>query len=341
VTYDQLYKFIAEDMQMSHVYQPVMLIEMLVSKTGTATVEQIAKAILDHDPTQIDYYSEVVKKMPGVVLTKNRGIAKKHGQSYTLKDFHELTVDERQKLVFLCEERIRQYEEMRAGAHWDHRRKTREPVSGTVRYEVLSRAKFRCELCGIMDSEKALEVDHIVPKNLGGADDISNYQALCYTCNAQKRDRDSTDFRGLNASYDHREKDCLFCNLQTDDRERIMEENTLAYAVRDGFPVTKHHTLIIPKRHQLDFFALTQAELNAINALLHSQKKVIEKADSSVEGFNVGMNCGEIAGQSVWHCHVHLIPRRKGDVQHPKGGVRNIIAGKGDYSGNPLKIEEL
>ena len=68
---------------------------------------------------------------------------------------------------------------------------------------------------------------------------------------------------------------------------------------------------------------------------------MIEKADSSVEGFNVGMNCGEIAGQSVWHCHVHLIPRRKGDVQYPKGGVRNVIAGKGDYSGNPLRIEEL
>ena len=112
---------------MSHVYQPVMLIEMLVSKTGTATVEQIAKAILDHDPTQIDYYSEVVKKMPGVVLTKNRGIAEKQGQSYALKDFNELTTDERQKLVFLCEERIREYEAKRAGAHWDHRRKTREP----------------------------------------------------------------------------------------------------------------------------------------------------------------------------------------------------------------------
>ena len=151
----------------------------------------------------------------------------------------------------------------------------------------------------------------------------------------------STDLFGLNSPYEHREKDCLFCNLQTDDRERMVEENTLAYAVRDGFPVTKHHTLIIPKRHTLDFFGLTQAELNAINALLHSQKKVIEKADSSVEGFNVGMNCGEIAGQSVWHCHVHLIPRRKGDVQYPKGGVRNIIAGKGDYSGNPLRIEEL
>ena len=98
MTFDQLYKFIAEDMQMSHVYQPVMLIEMLVSKTGTATVEQIAKAILDHDPTQIDYYSEVVKKMPGVVLTKNRGVVEKHDNSYSLKGYNDLTADERQKV---------------------------------------------------------------------------------------------------------------------------------------------------------------------------------------------------------------------------------------------------
>jgi len=331
MTFDQLYKFIAEDMQMSHVYQPVMLIELLHSNFGTATVETIAKAILDHDPTQIDYYSEVVTKMPGVVLTKNRGIAEKHGRSYTLKDFGGLTVDERQTLILLCEQRIREYEDKRAGAHWDHRRKTREPVSGTVRYEVLSRAKFRCELCGIMDTDKALEVDHIVPKNLGGADDISNYQALCYTCNAQKRDRDSTDFRGLNESYEHREKDCLFCSLQMDDRSRIISENTLAYAIRDGFPVTEGHTLFIPKRHVQDYFDLTQAEINAVNALMREQKTHLQKSDASIEGFNIGMNCGEVAGQTVFHCHVHLIPRRRGDVENPRGGIRHVIAGKGHY----------
>lgn len=126
-------------------------------------------------------------------------------------------------------------------------------------------------------------------------------------------------------------KDCLFCDLQSNDKERIVEENTLAYAVRDAFPVTKHHTLVIPRRHTLDFFDLKQAELNAINTLLHSQKKVIEKADSSVEGFNVGMNCGEVAGQTVLHCHVHLIPRRRGDVENPRGGIRHVIEAKGHY----------
>jgi diadenosine tetraphosphate (Ap4A) HIT family hydrolase len=134
---------------------------------------------------------------------------------------------------------------------------------------------------------------------------------------------------------------CLFCDLQTSDRERIIAENDLAYAVRDGFPVTRYHTLFIPKRHTFDFFGLTSEELVAIQDLIQEQKKLIEGLDASVEGFNVGMNCGEIAGQSIWHCHVHLIPRRKGDVKNPRGGVRNIISGKGDYSGNPLRVEDL
>jgi diadenosine tetraphosphate (Ap4A) HIT family hydrolase len=134
---------------------------------------------------------------------------------------------------------------------------------------------------------------------------------------------------------------CLFCELQISDRERIIAENELAYAVRDGFPVSRYHSLFIPKRHTLDFFGLTSEELVAIQALIQDQKKLIEDLDASVGGFNVGMNCGEIAGQSIWHCHVHLIPRRRGDVKNPRGGVRNIISGKGDYSGNPLRVEDL
>ena len=137
------------------------------------------------------------------------------------------------------------------------------------------------------------------------------------------------------------DQSCLFCNLQTDDRSRIISENTLAYAIRDGFPVTEGHTLFIPKRHAQDYFGLTQAEINAVNALMREQKELLERADASIEGFNIGMNCGEVAGQSVFHCHVHLIPRRRGDVANPRGGVRHVISGKGDYSGNPLRIEEL
>ena len=124
---------------------------------------------------------------------------------------------------------------------------------------------------------------------------------------------------------------CLFCDVQTLDRKRIIDENSLAYAVRDGFPVTDGHTLFIPKRHTLDYFGLEEAEVLAINNLMKTHRALLVETDSSIEGFNIGMNCGEIAGQSIWHCHVHLIPRRKDDVEFPKGGIRNVIPNKGNY----------
>lgn len=127
-------------------------------------------------------------------------------------------------------------------------------------------------------------------------------------------------------------KECLFCDIQTTDRKRIIAESSLAYAIRDGFEVTAGHTLLIPKRHTKDYFYLTDAEVKAINKLMADQKKLLESADPTIDGFNIGMNCGETAGQTIFHCHVHLTPRRKGDVDNPRGGVRHIIAGKGFYS---------
>ena len=124
---------------------------------------------------------------------------------------------------------------------------------------------------------------------------------------------------------------CLFCDVQTIDRERIIAENSLVYAIRDGFPVTEGHTLFIPKRHTLDYVSLAQEEVLAINQLIDSHRLLLQKEDPTIDGFNIGMNCGETAGQTIFHCHVHLIPRRKGDVENPRGGVRHIIAGKGFY----------
>jgi diadenosine tetraphosphate (Ap4A) HIT family hydrolase len=124
---------------------------------------------------------------------------------------------------------------------------------------------------------------------------------------------------------------CLFCDIQAKDKKRIIAENNLAYAIRDGFPVTAGHTLFIPKRHTLDYFGLVPAEVSAINDLLAKQKNSLQEADPTIDGFNIGMNCGETAGQTIFHCHVHLIPRRKGDVENPRGGVRHIIAEKGYY----------
>tara|TARA_B100000953_G_C17888174_1_gene380335 strand:+ start:193 stop:570 length:378 start_codon:yes stop_codon:yes gene_type:complete len=123
-------------------------------------------------------------------------------------------------------------------------------------------------------------------------------------------------------------KDCLFCNIPT---VRIVLENELAYAVRDGYPVTEMHSLIIPKRHIQDYFDLTKEELIACDQLIRSLKDEISNSDNSVNGFNIGINSGETAGQTIFHCHIHLIPRRTGDVDNPRGGVRNIIPGMGNY----------
>jgi len=122
--------------------------------------------------------------------------------------------------------------------------------------------------------------------------------------------------------------DCIFCQIPKD---RILFENNLIYAIFDGFPVTKYHSLIIPKRHIKDFFDLSEDELLSANKILHQMKEHILSIDESVTGFNIGMNAGESAGQTVFHCHIHLIPRRDGDVENPRGGVRHTIPGKGSY----------
>ena len=121
---------------------------------------------------------------------------------------------------------------------------------------------------------------------------------------------------------------CLFCNI---DPGRIIVENDLAYAIYDGYPVTELHTLIIPKRHAETYFDLTDRERDACYQLMEQSKNTIETKDSSVSGFNIGINNGESAGQTIFHCHVHLVPRREGDVENPRGGIRHLIPGKGFY----------
>lgn len=122
--------------------------------------------------------------------------------------------------------------------------------------------------------------------------------------------------------------DCIFCSIP---RDRIILENELIYAIRDNYPVTPLHSLIIPKRHVADYFSLTKDELLSCDALLKEVKNSIKAEDESVKAFNVGINSGEAAGQTIFHCHIHLIPRRFGDVENPRGGIRHLIPGKGDY----------
>ena len=121
---------------------------------------------------------------------------------------------------------------------------------------------------------------------------------------------------------------CLFCNSKI---SGIAHENNLAYASYDTFPVSELHCLIIPKRHVIDYFDLTDEELVACNDLIKIIKEEVLIKDKNVKAFNIGTNAGKIAGQSIMHCHIHLIPRREGDVENPQGGVRSVIPQKQHY----------
>lgn len=325
--FQELKNYIVSEMRMQHIYQPVMLMTLLQSD-GKATRRQIAEGILSRDESQLDYYDQIVRDMVGDVLTKRRNITEREGDVYSLRGFGDLSQDQIGELLELCEGKLNDFLEKRGEHVFEHRKKSTGYISGTLRYEVLKRAEFHCELCGISAEEKALEVDHIVPRNKDGSDDISNLQALCYSCNSMKRDRDDTDFREVRESYKRREKGCLFCEIP---EERITEENELAYAVDDGYPVTPLHALIIPKRHVATYFDLSRPEENACRDLVVKVREKICESDSAVEGFNIGWNCGEVAGQTIFHAHMHLIPRREGDVGNPQGGIRHLISGKGDY----------
>jgi diadenosine tetraphosphate (Ap4A) HIT family hydrolase len=131
----------------------------------------------------------------------------------------------------------------------------------------------------------------------------------------------------IRENYEARAEGCRFCQVIA----APVGSNALAYAIRDGNPVTPLHTLIIPQRHVESFFDLHGGERNAIFALLDEMKWDIQQKDGAVEGFNIGVNNGEVAGQSVPHVHVHLIPRRRGDAENPRGGVRGVIPRKASY----------
>jgi len=313
---------------MSHIYQPVM-IKVLLENGGSADKKTIAQNILSYDFSQVEYYEGITNNMVGRVLRKNE-VVSKDKNNYELKLFEDLSSTEINQLIALCDLKINEYIKKRGTKIWEHRRRNRKAVPGSTRYQVLKRADGRCELCGISKEEKALEVDHIVPKNNGGEDSIDNYQALCFSCNANKRDTDDADFRNLDVKYNYRLKDCVFCNIE----RNVISENELAIAFFDQYPVTPQHVLIIPKRHCKDFFELSQPEMNSINRLTHELKTKLSSEDSTITGFNIGFNAGTDAGQTILHCHMHLIPRRKGDVKNPIGGLRNLIAGKGDYKTN-------
>jgi ATP adenylyltransferase len=185
-TYQRLRAFIAERMRMNPIYQPLILMKLL-SRRSPATAQEVARRILGEDVTQIDYYTERVKRMVGKVLTFN-GINAYGDGNDSLIGGDALSDGERDALLELCRQRLDAFREKRGDEVFAHRSRHRSPISGSLNYRVHRSARGRYECCGAHEHQRPLEVDPIIPKNQGGSDAISNLQALCFRCNAGKRD---------------------------------------------------------------------------------------------------------------------------------------------------------
>ena len=124
-------------------------------------------------------------------------------------------------------------------------------------------------------------------------------------------------------------EDGIFCSKKNC---KVIKSTKFFYIIRDtAYPVTQHHTLIITKRHISSYFKLKKDEILELDEILKIQQKELINLDKTISGFNIGTNIGKDAGQSIMHCHIHLIPRRKGDIEDPRGGVRGVIPSKQKY----------
>lgn len=118
-------------------------------------------------------------------------------------------------------------------------------------------------------------------------------------------------------------EDCIFCDIYENEKNRVIAENKLVFAIYDSYPVNQGHVLVITKRHFDNYFDATAEEISAVYELLHECKSIVEEKYQPT-GYNIGVNVGYYGGQTVMHLHVHLIPRYKGDVENPKGGIRRL-----------------
>ena len=321
---DLLVDFIENKMRMSHIYQP-LLIRLLVESGGSSTIRDLALRFVTFDEAELKAMEGILKKMPVPVL-KRRGFVDKQGDLVSLlvkvKDLKDKAT-----ILRACENRLSDYLEKKGENVWSYKWIS-NPVRNSIRYKVLADGGNRCALCGISANERPLDVDHIIPSSMGGSSSYENLQVLCSKCNRAKGNTDNKDFREV-AEPKVNYGDCVFCEKEQIDDLEMENENAKSYL--DKYPVTKFHTLVVPKNHISEYNHLTENELLDIHRLSKTIQKTIMSKDKSVEGFNVGFNLGKAAGQTVSHVHLHIIPRRQGDVEDPLGGIRGVIPEKRKY----------
>jgi diadenosine tetraphosphate (Ap4A) HIT family hydrolase len=324
MTFEQLRRFITREMKPGQPEQPLM-IRCLIEAGGSATPRQLARSFVLEDENQVLFYEEKLKQGPLIELSRHDVVAYRDGLvSLTAR---KLTAVQKAVLRVLCERRLSEHTGKRGIKIWDEQLSAAETIPDNLRWQALKSSDGRCELCGATKQQRPLHVGHIIPPTQSGKTELDNLQVLCSKCSDAKSSKSITDLRNIVSP----ESDpvCPFCPPGI--KPRIIEENDTVVAVLDAHPVTKGHTLIMPARHTRDFFSMTARErIDAENLIRYLRNKT-QRQDRTVVGFNIGMNCGTAAGQTIMHAHIHLIPRRQDDTLNPKGGVRGVIPDKMSY----------
>lgn len=319
MTFDDLKLFLLKETHDTATCPP-LIVRTLVESGGSATLDRLAAALLSSDEFLLRHVEKRLRRT-GLRALVRSGIVTRQKDMVVL-NLPELTARERDELKSVCERKIGEYRTGPAMSLLDDL-PGGDPVPSSLRCRLLKEAKGRCALCGATKHEAPLEVRHLVPRSEGGRTVYENLRVVCPECSRGKHG-DSTRLRAvIEKAFNDR---CPFCRYNLEGEKPA--ENELAFVKPDARPITDGHSLIIPKRHARDWFDTTAAEQAAMNELLAIRRKQLLEADPTIEGFNVGMNVGEIAGQTVFHCHLHLVPRRKSDEGKVKGSVRGMIRDK-------------
>ncbi len=257
-------QFIRKKMRMTHIYQPLMLKILLKSGDGTATTEQIARSFLNKDNSQLQYYKNIVKRWPHKTLKKHNIVSYKKG-TYTILLDRDITERQRQSLVEMCDLRLNEFMDKDPWITKFRDLDTRS-ISGSIRYDILSKSKGVCVACGIKSTEALLDIDHIIPISMGGMTEPDNLQALCPKCNRGKRNRDEMDFLRWHKRLEFRNPNCKLCKKSPE-----FLANKLAYSIPKYNDTS---TLVVPNRHVESFMELSHPEKQLCISLVD---RVIEK----------------------------------------------------------------
>ncbi|RNJ80344.1 MAG: HNH endonuclease [Nitrosopumilus sp. H8] len=303
MNYEELEHFIRKKMRMTHIYQPIIIMMLLKSKDSTASIDAIARRLLNNDESQLEYYKKVGKRWPRQTLKKH-GVVDYDDDVYTLLLDKKITENQKTDLLELCNEKLKYFIDKNPKI-MRFRELDKLSVSGSVRYDILSRSKGVCVACGARSTQAMLHVDHIKPRSLGGKTEPSNLQALCYKCNTQKRNRDNLDFLKWHTRLkESRKSSCLLCSEEGD-----VLSNGMAHFLHPRKPDVKMHMVVAPTRHVRSFIDLIPAErqlcLNLVDqAIIHIKGKSSTEFD--VTGFD----------RSSDHFCIDIIPKPQKHKAH-------------------------